>query len=92
MNEAYDPSYGARPLQHFLEAVVVTRISRMLIAGEVKRGSVVNISTDGLGKDLTYAVVTQAKRRRKLDINEHDMMDDFGSPERPLDRHDSWDL
>ena len=40
---SYQPSYGARPVERYLEATVVTTLSRMLIGGELTAGSTVFI-------------------------------------------------
>lgn len=40
---SYDPDYGARPVERYLESSVVTTLSRMLIAGELSSGCIVHI-------------------------------------------------
>jgi ATP-dependent Clp protease ATP-binding subunit ClpB len=40
---SYNPDYGARPVERYLEATVVTRLSRMLISGELHSGTIVHI-------------------------------------------------
>jgi ATP-dependent Clp protease ATP-binding subunit ClpB len=42
----YDPLYGARPLRRFLQKNVETLIARLLISGELKDGSVVNLDVE----------------------------------------------
>lgn len=51
---AYDPLYGARPLRRYLEKTVVARLSRMIIAGELKERSMVTV--DVQGKELVFHV------------------------------------
>jgi ATP-dependent Clp protease ATP-binding subunit ClpB len=41
---SYDPYYGARPLKRYIQRELETKIGRMLIADEIKEGSVVYIS------------------------------------------------
>jgi len=43
---AYTPAYGARPLKRYLEKHVVTRLSRLLIAGELPDHSIVRVAPD----------------------------------------------
>ena len=43
LKESYDPNYGARPVERYLEQTVVTTLSRMLLAGELKSGQTVII-------------------------------------------------
>jgi ATP-dependent Clp protease ATP-binding subunit ClpB len=51
---AYDPVYGARPLRRYLEKRVVTRLSVMLLGGELTEHSLVRIGVrDG---DLVFSV------------------------------------
>jgi ATP-dependent Clp protease ATP-binding subunit ClpB len=40
---SYNPDYGARPVERYLESSVVTALSRMLISGELTSGSIVRI-------------------------------------------------
>ena len=46
LEAAYDPNYGARPVERYLEKTVVTTLSRMLISGELASGTVVHIEAD----------------------------------------------
>merc|ERR1712224_681735 len=43
LDASYNPSYGARPVERFLEGTVVTKLSRMLISGELTSGTIVHI-------------------------------------------------
>jgi ATP-dependent Clp protease ATP-binding subunit ClpB len=43
LEASYDPSFGARPVERYLESEVVTMISRLLISGELTSGSTVHI-------------------------------------------------
>jgi len=40
---SYDPSFGARPVERYLESTVVTKLSRMLIEGTLASGMTVHI-------------------------------------------------
>jgi len=44
INEAYDPEYGARPLQRYVEDTLVTPISKMIISGQVANGDVISVT------------------------------------------------
>lgn len=43
---SYDPDYGARPVERYLEKTVVTSLSRMLISGELSSGTIVHIEAE----------------------------------------------
>lgn len=44
----YDPVYGARPLKRYIDNVLETKLAKLIISGEVKKGSVVVIDvSDG---------------------------------------------
>ena len=47
LDASYDPSYGARPVERYLEGTVVTQLSKMLISGELTSGSIVRIEAAG---------------------------------------------
>lgn len=48
------PAYGARPIKRCLQSMVVTRISRMMMQGEVQDGCKVSIDADGA--ELVFSV------------------------------------
>jgi ATP-dependent Clp protease ATP-binding subunit ClpB len=43
LDASYDPSFGARPVERYLEGTVVTQLSKMLISGELTSGTIVRI-------------------------------------------------
>merc|ERR1712038_339795 len=43
LEASYDPNYGARPVERYLEQTVVTELSKMLISGEIGSGCIVHI-------------------------------------------------
>lgn len=43
LDSSYDPSFGARPVERYLEGTVVTKLSRMFISGELNSGTIVHI-------------------------------------------------
>jgi len=51
---SYDPDYGARPVERYLESTVVTKLSRMLISGELTSGSTVYIEAVAGPDDDSY--------------------------------------
>jgi len=51
LEAAYDPNYGARPVERYLEKSVVTTLSRMLISGELTSGTVVHIEAEDPSSD-----------------------------------------
>jgi len=50
IEQAYDPAYGARPVQRFLEREVATELSRWIIAGNLQEHSLITISGEGRNK------------------------------------------
>ena len=46
---AYDPSYGARPVERTVERLVVSDLSRAVLAGDVQPGSLVCVVREGDG-------------------------------------------
>lgn len=77
VEETYSPNYGARPLRRYLERNVVTDLSRMIIAGQLKEDS--KVMVDARDDRLHYQSMPgepQRKRRRsdsdEMDVsNEH---------------------
>jgi ATP-dependent Clp protease ATP-binding subunit ClpB len=63
LDTSYDPQFGARPLERYLEKTVVTDISRLIISGELLPGETVNIET-GPDGDLMYRVDKLEVRKR----------------------------
>ncbi|GAB5360202.1 hypothetical protein AAMO2058_000607300 [Amorphochlora amoebiformis] len=55
IEQAYEPAYGARPLQRFLEKHVVTTLSRKLVGAELDDNHDVVIDYKG-GDDLEYDI------------------------------------
>ncbi|KAF9541663.1 hypothetical protein EC957_002904 [Mortierella hygrophila] len=55
LNEAFDPRYGGRPLKRFLEKQVVTKVSRLLLTGELTEYQTVLVDVDSRG-DLVFNV------------------------------------
>jgi len=67
LDSSFDPSYGARPVERFLEGTVVTQLSRMLISGELASGSTVHIESGDSEEDsLDDCSVPVAKKARPL--------------------------
>jgi ATP-dependent Clp protease ATP-binding subunit ClpB len=66
---SYDPSYGARPVERYLENTVVTTLSRMLISGELVGGTTVHIEA-----------VPLKKNKDEDDDDSHDSLDDCNVP------------
>ncbi|WP_420127643.1 ATP-dependent Clp protease ATP-binding subunit [Longimicrobium sp.] len=63
---AYDPAYGARPVDRTVERMVVSDLSRLVIGGDVAPGSLVRVVRDGDGVALlagTRQEVEEEERR-----------------------------
>lgn len=85
LTNSYDPNYGARPVERYLESTVVTKLSRMLISGELVSGSTVYIS--GVESDEDSYDDTNIPLQKKARLNyrvEHnqDIMDDDNGGEK----------
>lgn len=63
LSASYNPNYGARPVERYLEAEVVTHLSRMLIAGELPSGSIVYIEAIEDEED-SYDDLSEPLRKR----------------------------
>jgi ATP-dependent Clp protease ATP-binding subunit ClpB len=63
LDSSYDPHYGARPVERYLEQTVVTKLSKMLISGEIGSGCTVFI--EGVSDDDSFDFVEPAKKRAK---------------------------
>mmetsp|Transcript_20125 Transcript_20125/g.30192 ORF Transcript_20125/g.30192 Transcript_20125/m.30192 type:complete len:674 (+) Transcript_20125:585-2606(+) len=44
---SFDPNYGARPVERYMEETIVTTLSKMLISGEIGSGCTVHIEAIG---------------------------------------------
>ena len=79
LDASYDPSYGARPVERYLESTVVTQLSRMLISGELSSGTTVHIeavdSEDDSLDDCNIPVAKKARTVRYRVENDSDVMD-----------------
>jgi ATP-dependent Clp protease ATP-binding subunit ClpB len=68
---SYNPDYGARPVERYLESSVVTTLSRMLIGGQLPSGSVVHIeafdSDDASYDDLGEPLQKKAKLNYRIE-------------------------
>lgn len=68
LKESYDPAFGARPLRRYLERHIVTELSRMIIRGDLKDGSSVNIDMrdDKLEFSINDDHSPRSSKRRRL--------------------------
>ena len=71
---SFDPNYGARPVERYLESTVVTTLSRMLISGELTSGSLVHIEAiemdDESYDDLNVPLRKKAKLQYRIERSE----------------------
>merc|ERR1712137_949319 len=75
LDASYDPNYGARPVERYLEGSVVTKLGRMLIAGELKNGTVVHVEGSTFEDDsLDDCDMPPAKRARTLQFRVEERM------------------
>ncbi len=54
--EAYDPSYGARPLKRYIQKYVETMAAKLILGGDVREGSTILIDVSPDGEKLEAGV------------------------------------
>lgn len=79
VKESYDVRFGARPLRRWLEQHVVTRLSEMLIGGELGDDSQVVVDLGQQG-ELTYVVTKLAAEPVPMDTATMQESDEFFMP------------
>jgi ATP-dependent Clp protease ATP-binding subunit ClpB len=90
LDASYDPSFGARPVERYLESTVVTRLSRMLISGELTSGTIVHIeAADRVEDDDASRELPLAKRIRSDNLQYRVEKDPDFEPEKLLSVHGS---
>lgn len=79
---SYNPNYGARPVERYLESTVVTTLSRMLISGELKSGSIVHIeaATDDTQSDEAFHDIHQPSQSINSDDSSYEDTDFVNVP------------
>ena len=65
LDASFDKSYGARPVERYLETSVVTKLSKMLIGGELSSGYTVLIEGVSDNDDDSFDFVEPDKKRAK---------------------------
>lgn len=66
LEASYDPSFGARPVERYLEGEVVTTLSRMLISGELASGTIVHIEGLESGDSGNSRIAKKPRKSGKL--------------------------
>ncbi|GAX27947.1 hypothetical protein FisN_32Lh031 [Fistulifera solaris] len=94
--ESYDPKYGARPVERYIESTVVTTLSRMLIQEEISPGCVVHVEaavctedSDGLSDEDDASVVPLSE---KAPLHYRVETNAVTSDDLPIEDIDSWEL
>merc|ERR1711937_731167 len=72
LDTSYNPSYGARPVERFLEGTVVTKLSRMLISGELTSGTIVHIEAGNTSTSTDSSSSPIAKKPRNTAMGTSD--------------------
>ncbi|XP_037446253.1 chaperone protein ClpB1-like [Triticum dicoccoides] len=57
LSESYNPMYGARPIRRWVHKNVMTKLSELLVKGEVDEGTMVSVDATTDKKGLEYQVV-----------------------------------
>merc|ERR1711871_178125 len=60
IDEAYDPEYGARPLQRYVEDALVNPISKIIISGKAVTGDVISVTYNKHADELTFSTSRNA--------------------------------
>ncbi|CAL4968978.1 unnamed protein product [Urochloa decumbens] len=68
--ESYNPMYGARPIRRWVQKNVMTKLSEMLIKGEVDEGSTISIDAADDKKALKYEVAKKIKTKKVVPVKE----------------------
>mmetsp|Transcript_437 Transcript_437/g.588 ORF Transcript_437/g.588 Transcript_437/m.588 type:complete len:906 (-) Transcript_437:60-2777(-) len=63
--KSYDPIYGARPIRRFIEKQLTTSISRMMLKGDLSKGSNCCIDADQNGEFVYSSVQAGSSRKRQ---------------------------
>ncbi len=94
--ESYDPKYGARPVERYIESTVVTTFSRILIQDEISPGCVVHVEaavctedSDGLSDEDDASVVPLSE---KAPLHYRVETNAVTSDDLPIEDIDSWEL
>ncbi|XP_073356763.1 chaperone protein ClpB1-like [Aegilops tauschii subsp. strangulata] len=62
--ESYNPMYGARPIRRWVHKNVMTKLSELLVKGEVDEGTMVSVDARTDKKGLEYQVVKKVIEAR----------------------------
>ncbi|CAL5021612.1 unnamed protein product [Urochloa decumbens] len=66
LSESYNPMYGARPIGRWVQKNVMTKLSDMLIKGEVDAGSTISIEAIDDKKALKYEVTKKPEPQQQV--------------------------
>eukprot|EP00944_MAST-04C_sp_MAST-4C-sp1_P007252 g7252.t1 len=88
VREAYEPEYGARPLQRYVEDSLITPISTMMISGEASRGDTIVVSYNSADESIKF------EKRAKIFCSSHNLKCEStrdSEDKRTFRRMDSWE-
>ncbi|KAJ8611950.1 hypothetical protein CTAYLR_004388 [Chrysophaeum taylorii] len=58
LQAAYDPRFGARPIERYVETIITTRLSRMVLSGTLNKGARIVVDASPIhSSELTFSVV-----------------------------------
>ena len=86
INEAYEPEYGARPLQRYVEDALITPISTMIISGEASNGDTIFVTYNKSKDELAFLA-----RQRTGNSFSKTKSSENKKVVRPMTRLDSWE-
>jgi ATP-dependent Clp protease ATP-binding subunit ClpC len=56
-SKGYDPDYGARPLRRLITSLVEDRLSDVILSGQIKLGSTVQVDYDAEKDEITFTAI-----------------------------------
>jgi len=93
IDEAYEPEYGARPLQRYVENVIITPISTMIISGEASNGDTVFVTCNKTKNELAFLCRPRTGNSFSKESNATNLPRNYAQNKknRPITRLDSWE-
>lgn len=72
VKEAYEPSYGARPIRRYLQHHIATQVARYIIDASLSQGSTVSV---GVNEGSLAYIITKTKNIQDHDTNMPSIVD-----------------
>jgi len=56
IDKAFEPQYGARPLRRYIDKIVGTQLSRLIVSGQLSPNDLVHVAVDSATDNLQYRI------------------------------------